>query len=128
VFDTITKLKGDLVNLRPVSPGNVGRIIDVLRYCRIRVLISLRISVVDGVSYGRLFSFLSSNHDTDPQNAILSSEVVHEDDSDSLDIQLIRFTRDIDIKSTDDMVLYLYTDRDCNYTIHSGCTFTMYEI
>jgi len=46
VFDTVTKLKGDLFHLRSSSPGNISKVIDVSRDCRIRVLISLRISVV----------------------------------------------------------------------------------
>jgi len=65
------------------------------------------------------------NYDTNPKNAILSSDVF---DRDFHDMLLIRFSRDIDVKSTEDLVLFIYADRDCNYTIHSGSKFTMYEI
>jgi len=134
-FDKITKLKGKLFHFgsgTKVAHNTGLKSVDVLRDSRIRISILLRITIVLKRTFTphKVKFFLARNHDPDPSNAILSdifdTDVISTDPYSST--QLLTLTGDIDIKSTDDLIVFLILPLGCDYTIHCGSKFTMCEI
>jgi len=129
-FDTITKTKGNLFYYEYRSTDIIS--VSVLRDSRIRISITVDITLVTEMKYANQEVKLCLTDKTlETRNPILS-DVFNTDlillFSPAHYTQLLTLRGDIDLKSTDALMLVSTLPSACTGTINKGSKFTMYEI